>query len=199
MRNELPCWGCLNVIYFNKWHWIYLKLTTMKEEWKVLKFSWNNNRTAKQGALRDGSEWQFWWQAPWEGCLGRMLPEARERLRACGGWGCRRGAHGLGLWDVPCLSSCSCTCADPDVWAGRCLWASEMETFTFPRGCTISCSYSSSGRRVLRQLPLSHPDFLAGTVYGHLRIKTMLYSHFHQLGLPKLDIMISSCLVKNGV
>lgn len=71
------------------------------------KVSWNNNRTAKQGALKDGSEWQFWLQALWEGWLGRMLPAAPERLQRCGGRGCHRG-HWFGLWASFSFPLCSC-------------------------------------------------------------------------------------------
>lgn len=38
------------------------------------KVSWNSNRTAKQGVLKDGSELQSWLQAPWEaGWVERFL------------------------------------------------------------------------------------------------------------------------------
>lgn len=138
MRNELPCWGCLNVIYFNKWHWIYLKLTTMKEEWKVLKFSWNNNRTAKQGTLRDGSEWQLWLQAPGEGWLGRMLPEAPERLQRRGEWEYHRESTGLASEPSFPLSFIMLSCAHRSahaytgVWAGMCMQVSKSGAISSP-------------------------------------------------------------------
>lgn len=158
MSNELPCWGCLNVIYFNKWHWIYLKLTTMREGWKVLKFHETiielQSKEPWKMDLNGNSDYKLHGRAGWVGCFQGPGTTGMWRMRMS--WRAQVWPLSLSLFfiELVCVYMGMCTEMSGKVFV--CMWA-RVATFSFP--LLIVLFYippaSKLGQWVLRQLLLS--------------------------------------------